>query len=31
METGGWILLALSWGALGTLVAFCLSKVLRRD
>ena len=29
VEPAGWLLLALSWGAIGWLVAFCLSRVLR--
>jgi hypothetical protein len=28
VEPGGWILLAVSWGAIGGLAAFCLYRVL---
>jgi hypothetical protein len=31
MEPGGWLLLLASWGAIGTLVVFCLLRVLRGD
>ena len=29
MTVAGWIFLALAWGSVTTLVAFCLSRVLR--
>lgn len=29
MTVGGWIFLALAWGSVTALVAFCLSRVLR--
>ncbi len=30
MEPGGWLLLVLSWSAIGGLVAFCVLRVLGR-
>ena len=31
MEVGGWLLLALSWGTITSLVLFCLARVLHGD